>query len=560
MNLTANMNFVVDGSIIYQSNMYMAAQNVTLNPKSTIIPYSNSQPYCIQNAPISTFSYNCATPGTNYYGISNNTISIIASKALHVNNIAIVGSLIVLCSSVINIGNKAAISASGLGCPSGSGMGAGKPASGSTGGGGGGNGGTGGSGVGSSSNGGGSSSGSNYFYAGGGGGTYSMTAYSSQRALASKYSVSENGQNGTVYPTGGTGGGVIVLIGISSVALNGNMQSNGGNGGTNCGGGAGGTIAVNTLVLSGTGTLQANGGSGGSNPYPGGGGGGGYVTLYNPYNLYVQQSSQTFTYTGSMDAMGGNALTGATSGESGILALPDCPPGYGNSASSTGSCTEPCNMCEICQVGTYSTGGTDQPCSTCSNRPNNHAYYTTLGETSSNCPYNCYDGYSTLSCSQFDYYLGIITVEGFTFALFGVFLIFFLPLLYYRLKYRYGWFESSDRKKKNDLLFDIFMKFAGVDDGTINNGDSNATRDIASRNLTAIEQAGEKYEGKSQLRARDRIPTDRVERRKACRMCDQDLENHACRINLLGSNSPFWFRGKYVTCLFSMLAKLLNVL
>ena len=545
MNLTAKSSLVVGGTIIYQSNMYITAQNVTLLPKSTIVPSSSSQPFCVQNALIADFSFSCATPGTEYSSISNNTISITASKSMYINT-AITGSFIVLCSSIINIGSQAAISANGLGCPSGNGMGAGQPASGSTGGGGGGNGGAGGSGIGSSTNGGASLSGSNYFYAGSGGGAYSMSSYSYSRStFTSKYSIAaENGQNGTIYPTGGTGGGVIVLIGTKSVALNGNLQSNGGNGGSNCGGGAGGTIAVNTLVLSGVGTLEANGGSGGSNPYPGGGGGGGYITLYNSANVYVQQSSQTFTYTGTMEAMGGYALAGASSGASGYLALPNCPAGYGNSASSSGVCTDPCNMCEICPVGTYSTGGTDQPCSSCSNRPNTHAYYTTLGETSSNCPFNCYDGYSTLACSQFDYYLGIITVEGFTFALFGVFLLFFLPLLYYRLKYRYGWFESSDRNKKNDLLFDIFIKFTGgQDDGYANNSDSNDAKDIANRTLAAIEQSGEKYGGRSQLRARGNIPTGRVERRKACRMSDQDLQNHACRINLLGSNSPFWFMG-----------------
>lgn len=545
MNLTAIASLTVGGSIIYQSNMYMNANNVTLLPKSSIIPSSNSQPFCVQNAPISEFSFDCTTPGTEYSSISNNTISIVASKSIYINT-AVTGSFIVLCSPVINIGSMAAISASGRGCASGHGMGAGQPASGSTGGGGGGNGGAGGSGIGSNNNGGGSLSGSNYFNAGSGGGAYSMSSNTySRSAFVSKYSIDADngpyGQNGTIYPTGGTGGGVIVLIGTQSVALNGNLLSNGGNGGSNCGGGAGGTIAVNTLVLRGVGTLEANGGSGGSDPYPGGGGGGGYITLYNSANVYIQQSTQTFTYIGTMEALGGNAFAGATSGTYGSLALPNCPPGYGNSASSSGVCMDPCNMCEICPVGTYNTGGNDLPCFSCNNKPTS-SYYITLGEVSSNCPFNCYDGYSTLACTQFGYYLGIITVGGFASAIIGVFLLLFLPLLYFRLKYRYGWFESNDRSKKNDLLFDIFIKFTGgQDDG--NNGESSETKDIASRDLAAIEQSGEKYGDKSQLRARGNMPTGRVERRKACRMSDQDLQNHACRINLLGSNSPFWFMG-----------------
>ena len=327
------------------------------------------------------------------------------------------------------------------------------------------------------------------------------------------------------------------------MSLNGNLQSNGGNGGSNCGGGAGGTIAVNTLELSGVGTLEANGGSGGSNPHPGGGGGGGYVTLYNSANVYIQQSSQTFTYSGTMEALGGLALAGATSGASGSLSLPNCPAGYGNAASSSGVCPDPCNICEICPVGTYSTGGTDEPCSPCNSRPNTHAYYTTLGETSSNCPYTCYDGYSTIAC---------LSVAGFTSALLGVFLLFFLPLLLYGLKYRYGWFESIDRNKKKRILFDaFFIKSTGGhdDDGNLNsNGYIHNSKDNPIRNGAAIEQSQREGFGG------DRSPPlqaagmpSAVDWRRACSMSHKDLLNHACRIYLLGSNSPFWFMGRCFT-------------
>ena len=534
INLTSTTALNLNGSIYYRSNLYVNSPVVVLQSKARIAP-SIPTPFCVQNAEVSFFSSNCLYPGTRYSEISNNSVSIVGSRSLTLNGTMVSGSLVVLCSPRVYLGKGMVVSATGLGCPSGTGQGAGQSGYGSLGSGGGGNGGYGGSGINAAGNGGSSQSSSTYFNAGSGGGVYSNS-----NTIFSEYAATA--QNNSVVSLSGAGGGVIVMIGTVSAALYGVMTSNGMSGDANCGGGAGGTIAVNTMLLSGTGPLQAVGGTGGSNPYPGGGGGGGYITLYNPEGVYISGSTQTFTYTGSIDSLGGSASAGATSGSAGDLALPACPPGYGNSASSDGTCPEPCNMCQLCGIGFYSYGNSDQPCSSCNNRPNTHSYYTTPGQTGPNCLFDCDPGYSTMQCTQFDYFLSLITVGGFAGAIAGIVLILFLPLMYYRLKFRYGWFESKDKK---DNFIDIFIKekfgdFIGVDDGNGSRVNEDRIKDSSNGDLAAQEHLGET---RSQLRAREKIPTNTVERRKACRLSDQDMHDHACRINLLGSNSPLSIYG-----------------
>ena len=91
----------------------------------------------------------------------------------------------------------------------------------------------------------------------------------------------------------GNGGG-LVRITATSVALDGRILANGGNGGFVGGGGSGGGIKIVTATLTGSGQVQANGGSGDNNS---GGGGGGRVAIY-------YQNDSTFAF-GNLAASGG---------------------------------------------------------------------------------------------------------------------------------------------------------------------------------------------------------------------------------------------------------------
>jgi len=434
-----------------------------------------------------------------------------------------------------------------MGCSSGFGYGAGQAGYGDVGGGGGGYGGAGGCGYGSGSNEGLGYASTSSFSAGSGGGRYYASINSV--VLVQNSTDMQNNQVTNTSTQSGAGGGVIVFVGVESVILNAYISSNGIQGETNCGGGAGGTIAVSAGSFSGTGRLESMGGSGGYNPYPGGGGGGGIVTLFNPNGQYISNSQQTFAYSGNIITTGGSAFAGAGGGSTGDIFLPSCPPGYGNSPSSDGVCEEPCSMCSICIIGTYSSSYSSNPCTNCNNAPS-HSNYISEGSTTANCEFQCEDGYVTNHCySQFDNFLYVqITVGGFAGTIIGVFFLVFFPLLYYRLKYRHGWFEKSQfQKKKKDNFIDIFFKenvadFFGIqdevaaqrnlslDDNTIGN---NASNTLPTQYLNG---------GRSQLR-NGMIPRNLVELRKACKLSDQDMAHHACRINMLGSNSPFRSRG-----------------
>ena len=107
--------------------------------------------------------------------------------------------------------------------------------------------------------------------------------------------------------TGGKGGGVIDLNVYGTLAVNGTISANGGNGlGIGGGGGAGGSLALNVGSLTGSGVISANGGSGVGNV--GGGGGGGFVVV----NL--QQGVFSNLFTGTISAYGGGGWTNGGAG------------------------------------------------------------------------------------------------------------------------------------------------------------------------------------------------------------------------------------------------------
>ena len=92
---------------------------------------------------------------------------------------------------------------------------------------------------------------------------------------------------------GGSGGGVIHLVGNVSVTINGAVTANGEDASGSGGGGAGGSIFIETLIFKGAGRITACGGN--ANNQGGGGGAGGRVTV----------NHQDSAYTGYLLAYGG---------------------------------------------------------------------------------------------------------------------------------------------------------------------------------------------------------------------------------------------------------------
>jgi hypothetical protein len=544
MNFTSVSVVRINALLLYGKGAFIRSAVVNLLSKSNLNPIA-MKPSCVQNVPSTLFSGNCINGPTPYAYVSNNTLSVIATNTLFLNSTSLRASLIVLCSLNIFVDYNASISSTGLGCGGEDGLGAGEVGYGTSGGGGGGYGGAGGCGYNSAGTGGASCVVSSTYSAGSGGGGYSSSL---QYFSAAESNRTGDAPSNTTY-RGGIGGGIVVLIATNLVSVYGRIGSSGISGQDNSGGGAGGTIVINAGSLMGAGTMLSMGGNGGGGSYPGGGGGGGVVTLFNPSGDYVSGTSQTFGFAGTINSEGGTAMSGAQGGSTGTVSLPVCPAGYGNSATSGGVCLAPCSMCTQCLAGYYNTGGNSNPCMQCTNAPL-HSYYSTSGSTSSNCPYDCQTSYSTLQCySYFDNFLyNQITVGGFSALLIGIFMLLVVPLSYYRLKFRYGWFQS--KKKKKDHFFDFFFKenvpdIFGIQDEV---GSKRLPNDVASgvvtRNnpISVLREGTKETSPESNIRS---IPAtlNIVELRKAYRLSDQDMQFHACRVNLLGSNSPFGYRG-----------------
>lgn len=499
----------------------------------------------------------------------NNTYVLIGNSSINVGDGALMEAAQVLfCAPNITIGSGAAVSANERGCEASHGVGAGGVPSAldaevPNGGGGAGYGGVGGYGYDAAGNGGQSYDISGKLYSGSGGGCLNCTE-----------------------SFNGAGGGIINFVANDTLILNGNLTANGGFGISDAGGGSGGTVYVDALAMSGKGYISVSGGSGGSGKYPGGGGGGGVLKLFNTKNYYL-----SYNYVGVVSASGGQAghplLTGgdaavvypqamlkskasnrekgryirpydddaAVQGQDGVLDLPACPPGYGNGVS-TGT------VCGLCPAGTYSPGDGKNICYQCDNKPV-HSSYTNTGWGDSDCPYTCNTGYSTSDCyTPFENFIfHTLGVLGLVFCSVGIFGIILLPLVYYRYKKEYSWYEDHrkvvlptdtfarvDAFRTHERTGRLDRKFTDAeqyDPGMVQNPMDHSIASIpseVSEDLSKVSSAAA-----SQSTALSMPKTfQRMNRdlRLRFRLVEPDLVQHACRVNFFGSNHPDPERGE----------------
>jgi hypothetical protein len=126
------------------------------------------------------------------------------------------------------------------------------------------------------------------------------TAYGS---ATSPSSLGSGGGNDVPYSLGGAGGGSVRLTVNGTLAADGKISANGGNGsGVGGGGGSGGSVWLTVGTLTGSGSITANGGTGAD--AVGGGGGGGRISLGYSANDFV----------GLMSASGGGGYAQGGSG------------------------------------------------------------------------------------------------------------------------------------------------------------------------------------------------------------------------------------------------------
>jgi hypothetical protein len=155
-------------------------------------------------------------------------------------------------------------------------------------------------------------------YGGAGGNSRSVAGGAAYGSITEPNDLGSGGGNNH-YFVGGSGGGLIKVECLGTLTVNGNILSEGNNGGTwnnyYSSGGSGGSIYINAGTLAGSGIISANGGNGAGNNYTGGGGGGRIAIYYTENN-----------YTGDITAYGGY---GFQYGEDGTIYLSDLSPKVG---------------------------------------------------------------------------------------------------------------------------------------------------------------------------------------------------------------------------------------
>lgn len=483
-----------------------------------------------------------------------NTIRLHASKYVTLGAESILrASNVFVCSSRMHMNEYAHINSNGLGCSATSGFGAGVTGLLGTpsGGGGGGYRGAGGNGM-SIAN----SGGPAY-------GAFTVLNYGSGGGC---------GNNGTSLfcQNAGAGGG-IVSVHVDNLLLHGNITANGAAGAVGSGGGSGGSVRIYVGEIMGDGYVLANGAAGGSGLSPGGGGGGGEVVLETFHtlkasdfsglisssggppgvlllleeNVHVHNSQSQRASKKSVGVQAGAIM--ASAGQSGVVTLPNCAPGYGNLASEG-------LLCAPCAIGTYSVGG-NGPCLMCTNRPE-HAVYTQEKCTTSICPYECDSGYTTNQCyDPFQEFLyDQIGFGGFIGSCLAFFAVILIPLVYYRYKKYSDWGDKD--KGHLDLFGKVFFdNTEETQSGRFRRRGTQNDHPILSVDSTfAVENPmfkadtdlSKDFDEKGEarwMRIRNLQYKSGREGRREFRMMDQDMIFHAYRMNLLGSNEPFSSRG-----------------
>lgn len=400
----------------------------------------------------------------------------------------------------------------------------------------------------------------------------------------------------------GGGGGIVTVTGRKTVHLAGVVSSSGVKPVKNCnkpsGGGAGGTVTILTSALEGDqGAILVNGGPGGiegGNGGGGGGGGGGQIIIYNA------TSYSFFTFLGLVSASGGvgggldvlsdynknldtTITVPAMSGQQGYIYWPFCPKGYGNDYQNGA-------ICAPCPTGFYQPTTSSLPCLACANKPANSEYLAQDDgdASSSDCPYACLPGFAHTVClSPFEWVVcqlgGNIAAS---FELIAVWLMLVLPLVYFRYKRKNNWLhfdnallkiDKSPRGEGKSDLYESLLNQADEDDDSQDELDG--IRASAAFKSDAVwsnsKSKGKKRQSKhtpsSQqyppqqwrtvdeksdnglcgtslyerigLSSKTRHRPSLKEMRLGCRMQENDLPIHACRVYLLGTNNPFESRG-----------------
>lgn len=569
-NPTNTTCYLTSSKTIHLSNieiqrLFVQAKNIIVPSNAQLQIPTNVKGYCVNN--LDPLIATCTTTPAVALANVPSVYSFVAHSMLYVGNQSLIRAPVILaCAPNMTVKGNTLFSTNNLGCLSNQGQGAGR--------------------AGNSY---GSMGSSGAGYGGGGGNGYNSNSGGELYFDPSSLSVGSGGGAEGVGTNGNNYGGGIVSLNATTLTLYGNITSNGGGNANNYykntghGGGAGGSISIYVHNFVGQGKIACDGGVGGSANYPGGGGGGGYFDIYNHANVYTH-----YHFIGPMTANGGPPGSGlysspsvvsstltmqsvsndtsswnpftrshggkvalldyapATAGFLGAVNVPSCPGGYGNNPQ-TG------DICTICPIGTFNEGN-NGPCLTCDNAPS-HSYYTDIGCATSYCPYTCESGYSTDKCySQIDkFFLTTLGSGGTAGLALGIFGLLVLPLLYYRYS-KLNDFED----KKAELTSDFFKRLIFADIGY--GGDEYMLKHkshvmkafdkttVVENPLFASSKVPELSANDDKLKHQHiralQPKYAHLEKRREHRMADADMLFHTFRMNLIGSNHPFPWKGK----------------
>lgn len=486
------------------SNLYITTQNISIH--GNIRPSNQSSTRCSQ------WGYNndiCSLKRFPNSFLGNNTVMITSTSTVHVSG-NIEASAILICAENVVVNSDVSLSSVGLGCPVNEGYGAGL---------------------------------------GGAGGSYGGVGNSGDNNVVSpSYGTMYNfssGSGGGCAP----GGGIIGIQVIADLAVYGSISSSGSSafydicGGNTGGGGAGGSVFLYGKILAISGEITANGGDGLNE---GGGGGGGVATVHLS-DLELWASSTMYGPVYITQGQGGS------NGQDGLIFWPTCPYGYGGlDSNGRGAYSYPQSdpyFCNYCTTDTFSYSVDDGCCQQCTNAPAYAFYVDVALPDFSTCDFNCINGYVTTSCiTPFALFLdsNLGGTGGFSGMVLGFLVFLIAPLLYFRFKRKYGWFEKAT--ESNGLEF-LESKILG--DGTSKSDDTNKSSTVTGR-LSFIEMYSrqnnidEKETRNKKITEADlrrQIAKTFSEKRFAYRLSELDLPLHGCRVYLLGCNHPSSFMG-----------------
>lgn len=311
-----------------------------------------------------------------------------------------------------------------------------------------------------------------------------------------------SGSTSNAFFEGGAGGGIVRMHVLNQINMsNSQILANGGAGKQDStekafgsGGGAGGTININTRSLRGSSRIEAIGGDGSQGG--GGGGAGGRLAIhYNDDYKHSAQPEQSHYWRGTYSIAGGLAgpidaskdYSAGQPGQTGVVHSSKCFGGYSGP------------FCQPCAAGTFKYDFSYAVCKPCENKPTN-AYYTGLGASTSNCPYECSSGLDPYEVNPYCANalelqvnrLGGVTSSLLVSALFGVVVLFLFVALISHSK----WILRADKSFRSTVY-----------DGVLFNTDA------------------------------EEDPSEDIAGPRNLKMNDSDIWSHTHRMYLIGENS-----------------------